>query len=344
MNEKEFSDLIKTLIGDRSYREVAKVSGVDSGIISKMVTGKYIPKNSDILKRLTSPDANPQNGVTLEQLIRASKKSKDYEDGMKAALTMLGASATGSVAGLVGGAGLLGAGMLLPGIYAGLISGAVGGAAMLSASLFTKNKKVKSNCVDNLNENSKSKECKISDLNGCAVSETYGYSITDSKNVSFEKIKKLELLLNQFSAVSIGLLLSQMASKDIIFKEKDKDLFEPFCSGNDKCYIVKNCEYEELIVCFVPLLSEDYSNDYYVSNLPVSILSQLMFIKTNKKMKLLIVVNSETLYKSFVKYKDKISFYGNLAVMHVDLDGCRIQSEEFISFVSGDDIEKWYLL
>jgi hypothetical protein len=58
--------------GDRTMRAYAKESGCDVAIISKIVSGKYVPKSFRVLEKLTSDSAKPRNGITAIMLERAS--------------------------------------------------------------------------------------------------------------------------------------------------------------------------------------------------------------------------------------------------------------------------------
>lgn len=84
---KSLSELVAKAKGeDRSIREYGRQSGVDPTVISKIITGKYIPKRSVIYKKLTSKDAMPRGDVTFEQLVYAANKSSDFNKGFAMAL------------------------------------------------------------------------------------------------------------------------------------------------------------------------------------------------------------------------------------------------------------------
>lgn len=63
--------VIKLLIGDRKVYEVERAAGIGNGIIGKIMRGERFP-SSITIKKLTSPEANPQNGVTYEKLMIAA--------------------------------------------------------------------------------------------------------------------------------------------------------------------------------------------------------------------------------------------------------------------------------
>lgn len=98
MEEKTLGELVKAAKGaDRTLKEYEKASGVDAAVISKIISGKYLPKKTKVLKALTSEVASPRGGVTYEQLVDAAGISKSLEEGM-----MAGVAATQSVLKAIG--------------------------------------------------------------------------------------------------------------------------------------------------------------------------------------------------------------------------------------------------
>lgn len=69
--------LVKELIGDRSMRQASIDSGIAASYISGILNYKYLP-SADILRKLASPDANPKNGVSLEDLMIAAGYQNNY--------------------------------------------------------------------------------------------------------------------------------------------------------------------------------------------------------------------------------------------------------------------------
>lgn len=57
---------------DRTLRQYAKDCGSDAAILSKIISGKYIPKNLKIYEKLTSKSAQPRNGITFDILWNTS--------------------------------------------------------------------------------------------------------------------------------------------------------------------------------------------------------------------------------------------------------------------------------
>lgn len=71
-------DLILKAKGDRSYRQYAQDAGVSYASISRILKGDYVP-SAKTLKRLTSEEANPQGGVTYDDLMIAAGFQSDQQ-------------------------------------------------------------------------------------------------------------------------------------------------------------------------------------------------------------------------------------------------------------------------
>ncbi|MCR4611816.1 MAG: helix-turn-helix transcriptional regulator [Lachnospiraceae bacterium] len=61
---------------DRSIRKYAEAVGISPAAISKYIKGEYIPSPST-MKKLTSKDADPRNGVSYEDLMEAAGYDSD---------------------------------------------------------------------------------------------------------------------------------------------------------------------------------------------------------------------------------------------------------------------------
>lgn len=94
MEGSKLSELVRLAKGDdRTLREYARDSGVDAAVISKIISGKYVPQKFKIYEDLTSMKAAPRGGVTCEQLLAACSTSYKVLAGQiasEAAITMLG--------------------------------------------------------------------------------------------------------------------------------------------------------------------------------------------------------------------------------------------------------------
>ena len=72
----ELSRLVKELVGDRNIRKASEDTGVANSYISGIMNGKFKP-SIKILQKLADPKANPQNGVTFEDLMVAAGYQDD---------------------------------------------------------------------------------------------------------------------------------------------------------------------------------------------------------------------------------------------------------------------------
>lgn len=70
-SKEKLAKLVKALRGNRTIREMAGSTGVAPSYISGIENGKFIPSTT-ILVKLASPDSNPQNGITIEDLMTVS--------------------------------------------------------------------------------------------------------------------------------------------------------------------------------------------------------------------------------------------------------------------------------
>ena len=88
MEESKIGELVRRAKGeDRSLREYARDAEVDAAIISKIISGTYIPKKPGVYEALTSPKASPRGGVTYQMLLEAAGTSEDYRSGMSAGIS-----------------------------------------------------------------------------------------------------------------------------------------------------------------------------------------------------------------------------------------------------------------
>ena len=88
MEENRIGELVRRAKGeDRSLREYARDAQVDAAIISKIISGTYIPKKPGIYEALTSPKASPRGGVTYQMLVEAAGTSEEYRSGMSAGIS-----------------------------------------------------------------------------------------------------------------------------------------------------------------------------------------------------------------------------------------------------------------
>lgn len=81
--ETVLSELVRKLVGYRSLRKVSEESGVAPSYISGIINGKRKNPSALILKKLTDSKANPQNGVTFEDLMVAAGYQNEYVGSTK---------------------------------------------------------------------------------------------------------------------------------------------------------------------------------------------------------------------------------------------------------------------
>ena len=94
MGKKRLGELVKIAKGeDRTVKEYEQASGVDAAVISKIISGKYVPQKSKVYEALTSAKAAPRGGVTYERLLEAAEYSESYKEGIRAGLAASEAAA-----------------------------------------------------------------------------------------------------------------------------------------------------------------------------------------------------------------------------------------------------------
>ncbi len=71
ISNQEFADIVRSARGNRSLREYAEAAGVSYMTIYKAEQGEYIP-GSKTIKKMATGSANPQNGVTYEDMMVAA--------------------------------------------------------------------------------------------------------------------------------------------------------------------------------------------------------------------------------------------------------------------------------
>ena len=78
----ELGSMIKLARGDRSLRQYAKDAGVSYTTVYVIENGEYTP-TPKMIQKLTSKQANPQNGITYEDVMNAAgyKTEQDEEKG-----------------------------------------------------------------------------------------------------------------------------------------------------------------------------------------------------------------------------------------------------------------------
>ena len=69
-NEKNrrIAELVNKVVGDRTYKEAAAEAGINPSTLSYICRGKVKP-TPDIISAITKPEANPQGGISVEELM-----------------------------------------------------------------------------------------------------------------------------------------------------------------------------------------------------------------------------------------------------------------------------------
>lgn len=69
-NASTLASYVSDLKGNRTLRQMSKDCGVAMSYIGSIIRGEHIP-SLDVMRKLTNPASNPQNGVTIEDLLEA---------------------------------------------------------------------------------------------------------------------------------------------------------------------------------------------------------------------------------------------------------------------------------
>ena len=86
--ENKLGELVKLAKGDdRTIKEYANDSNVDAAVISKIISGKYVPQKHKVFQALTSINAAPRGGVSFEQLVEAAGQIASYTGMITDAVT-----------------------------------------------------------------------------------------------------------------------------------------------------------------------------------------------------------------------------------------------------------------
>lgn len=281
MGNNKLGELVKMARGERSLREYSKDSGVDPAIISKIETGKYIPKKPKMLQDLTSEKAQPRGGVTFEQLLKEADYSKSYLAGMAAVSSMITA---------VGGVPVA----ALP--FATLTAGAKGA--------------------------------------------TVAKSGKKEENEDEDKLLKAINDIQRFAATSMGLVYSNMAAKGIVFRPMVKTEEEKKTIGLDTTVIIDGSEISEYVFSYIYLDEIDRKADVLVESSARKTVEKFVFMKSNSKRKVSLIVNCKELYDYLTKYKCELSYRGNLSVILVNIENVILEKEEYLAFYDEEQTEE----
>ena len=72
-DREKLAELSKLAVGGRSLKEFSKLSGLSEGFLSRLTTGKLkSPPTRRSISKLISEKTNPQNGVTISEVMKAA--------------------------------------------------------------------------------------------------------------------------------------------------------------------------------------------------------------------------------------------------------------------------------
>lgn len=138
--------------------------------------------------------------------------------------------------------------------------------------------------------------------------------------------------LNQFSAISTGVIYAQMAQKGIRFRPGTGGETECELNENDIVAFIEDADISEWIFSFWCLSDEDIELNGFLKKTALNLFTQFFLFPANAKRKISLVVNNEELYGIFMAYKDRNSFKGNVSVILVDEKQVRVVKEEYIAY------------
>ena len=268
----KLGELVKLAKGnERTIREYARDSGVDPAIISKIISGKYIPKKPNVLAELTSVCASPRNGVTYEKLVSVAQFETSYKAGLIAASTALSA---------------------------------IGGLPMVALT------------------------AGISSIAYATAQKGKEQDVLIDKKISD---------IQRFSATAIGLIYGKLAQNAILFKpevDKSKRLLD---NEFDTYLTIEGQLIEEYVIGYLYLDEEECKTNFIVENMAQHSVERFLFLKSNKKRKISIVVNNNKVYEYLLKFKGNLSYRGYLSIILVDMNNVSVEKEDYISWYEDNE-------
>lgn len=86
---RKIAELVNKVVGDRSYKEAAADAGINPSTLSYICRGKVKP-TPDVISAITKPEANPQGGISVEELMHACEYQSASADRMIKYAELLG--------------------------------------------------------------------------------------------------------------------------------------------------------------------------------------------------------------------------------------------------------------
>lgn len=166
--------------------------------------------------------------------------------------------------------------------------------------------------------------------------ETTSKLKVDSIKDRDELVEKTIGNLQRFSATAVGVIYGKLAEKGIVFRpevDKSKRLMQ---NEIDTYISIENQTIKEYILGYVYLDKDDIKSEFIVENIARQSIERLMFLKSNERRKVSIVVNCEDIYNYLLQFKSAISYKGNLSIVLFDIDKVSVEKEDYLSLYSED--------
>ena len=154
-----------------------------------------------------------------------------------------------------------------------------------------------------------------------------GLSSSKSKG-DIERLEKTTKEIRQFRALANGLLLDRLSTNGVSVKIVDSKYIDILENEFDVCVEVSGDDINEYLLRYVYIAKEHEGNSFIVENTPKRMLDGLLFLKPDRRRKIVMVFNNEDSYNSLSKYRNKLSLKGNLSSVLIDDKNIRIQAED----------------
>lgn len=170
---------------------------------------------------------------------------------------------------------------------------------------------------------------------GAAVAATASSLSSAKRKGGTDKADEVINEIQQFVAISNGLIFSALGAKGISFQIK-KDRNDELKNQFDTYLKIDGHEVKEYIFRYVYLSKEHQKIQYIVENTPRRMIEELVFLKPSKERKVTIVTNYPAAFDYMLSYKNKISYNGDLSIMLVDVKRAELHREEYILHFAGE--------
>ena len=316
MNKTYLAKLVEMAKGnDRTIREDAKDAGVNASTISRILNenSNYSP-GIKVLRKLTSKEAAPRNGITFQDLCNVSDFPDNKDELVRTAIksstvTLMAAS-------------------LIPTPFNFLLTGI--GLPFGTAAYAINNVKNKSTFMDNI------------DKQYIQFKKEAPVEFDNMKNQLERYWKENELITRQ----AMGSIYTKLLQDEISFKIGKTDLLQsvfPVKGNNGDPFIkIKNDDdtIKQWIFKCITLINEDSeekeSLNKFILNSIQGLISSFIFLPLEENRKISLVVFNQKLYNHILNFKDKLSYHGDLSVVLIDFKDFKIKEECFLACLNKD--------